>query len=128
VAEQNKTRIMKKLSTLLIITLMASMSLMASKTDNSKSEEKIAPSAPAFISSISGKVVDHSTGESLAGVKVVLEGTQQETFTDFDGNFSFANVNVVEAKLNASYISYRQESITVDEISGNIRFTLKSAY
>jgi hypothetical protein len=119
---------MKKLSTLLIIAMMASMSAMAVTNNDEKAEEKISQSAPALIGNISGKVIDSSTGESLVGVKVVLEGTQQETFTDFDGNFSFANLNVAEAKLSASYISYEKASVTVDGISGNIKLTLKSAF
>lgn len=127
-AEQNKIRIMKKLSTLLIIALMTSISVMATKKDNSKAEEKISESAPTLINTITGKVIDFSTGESLAGVKVAIEGSHQETFTDFDGNFSFANINVEQAELSASYISYEQASVKVNNITGSVRVTLKSAY
>lgn len=119
---------MKKLSTLLIVAMLATMNAMAIKNESEKLSEKSAEAAPAFMNSLSGKVVDLTTGESLAGVKVVLEGTQHETFTDFDGNFSFRNLSVSEAKISASLISYEKTSLTIDNPAGSIKVSLKSAY
>ncbi|MDX9846721.1 MAG: carboxypeptidase-like regulatory domain-containing protein [Tenuifilaceae bacterium] len=119
---------MKKLSTLLIIAMMATMNAMAIKNENEKLAEKSAEATPALMNSISGKVVDKTTGESLVGVKVVLEGTQHETFTDFDGNFNFRNLSLGEAKLSASLISYEKTSLTIDNPTGSIKVSLKSAY
>jgi hypothetical protein len=119
---------MKKLSTLLIVAMMASMNAMAIKNESEKLTEKSAEAAPTLMNSINGKVVDITTGESLAGVKVVLEGTQHETFTDFDGNFSFINLSMGEAKLSASLISYEKTLLTIDNPAGSIKVSLKSTY
>lgn len=119
---------MKKLSTLLILALLVSMSAMATKNSTEKSAEETAQASPATMNSISGKIVDFSTGESLAGVRVVLEGSQQETFTDFDGNFTFNNLNVAEAKVSASFISYENASVNIDPSTGQVKLSLKSAF
>ncbi|MCK5134413.1 MAG: carboxypeptidase-like regulatory domain-containing protein [Bacteroidales bacterium] len=41
---------------------------------------------------IRGKILDASTGEPLIGANVFLTGTTIGTITDFDGNFSLADV------------------------------------
>ncbi|MBL0256130.1 MAG: carboxypeptidase-like regulatory domain-containing protein [Bacteroidetes bacterium] len=42
---------------------------------------------------ISGKVVDLSTGETLIGVPVLIQGTSFSTVTDLDGKFSIAQLH-----------------------------------
>lgn len=58
---------------------------------------------------ISGKVIDAKTGETLIGVSVFIENTTIGTASDIDGNFVITNVpegthNVVE-----KYIGYKQK-------------------
>jgi TonB-dependent starch-binding outer membrane protein SusC len=43
-------------------------------------------------STASGTVRDNTTGEPLAGVSVIVEGTTNGTSTDMDGNYSLPNV------------------------------------
>ncbi len=63
-------------------------------------------SAPAVSNTITGVVLDKTTGESLTGVEVRVEGTDLKTYTDFDGKFVFENVKAGEYKVLANYISY----------------------
>ncbi len=56
---------------------------------------------------IRGIVTDHQTGESLAGVKVMCERSESETYTDFDGMFSLPGTNHDIISLRFDYISYQ---------------------
>ncbi len=42
--------------------------------------------------SLSGKVVDSSTEQSLSGVEVNIEGMDESTTTDDEGNYSFESL------------------------------------
>jgi hypothetical protein len=61
--------------------------------------------------SITGKVVDIKTGESLAGVAVAIEGTNQKVYTDLDGNFNISNINPGNYNLVLSLISYKNSLV-----------------
>ena len=56
---------------------------------------------------LAGSIADATSGESLAGVEVKIEGTELKTYTDFDGNFTFDGVKPGEYKVVTSYISYK---------------------
>jgi len=63
---------------------------------------------------LSGIVVDSQTKETLAGVEVTIEGTNLKTYTDFEGNFSFDNIQPGNYKVVTKYVSYNAvESRTV---------------
>ncbi|MFC2100877.1 carboxypeptidase-like regulatory domain-containing protein [Bacteroidota bacterium] len=64
---------------------------------------------------ITGNVIDDATNESLAGVKVMLSGTDLVTYTDLDGNFEFKNIKSGIYSLACSYISYEEK--VIDEIT-----------
>lgn len=59
---------------------------------------------------LSGSIADQSSGESLVGVEVKIEGTDLKTYTDFDGNYSFKNVKPGKYKLVTNYISYQKKT------------------
>ncbi len=61
--------------------------------------------------SVTGKVTD-STGGPLPGVSVVVKGTTTGTITDFDGNYSLANVSG-NAILQFSFVGMRSQEIAV---------------
>lgn len=61
--------------------------------------------------SVSGKVSDARTGESIAGVNVVIKGTSQGTITDVNGEFSMQAPS--NAVLKFSFIGYTTQDITV---------------
>ena len=60
---------------------------------------------------ITGQVNDNATGESLAGVIVAIEGTDQTTYTDLDGNFKFKGMLPGKYNLVFSYISYNKSLV-----------------
>lgn len=62
-------------------------------------------------SSISGKVVDIKTGESLVGVAVEVEGTEQKVYSDLDGNFTINNIDPGHYNLVLSLISYKNSLV-----------------
>ncbi len=62
--------------------------------------------------SISGIVTDESTGETLPGVNVVIEGTGTGTVTSIDGTYR-VEVPGQDAVLVFSYVGYVKEEITV---------------
>jgi len=79
---------------------------------------------------VSGSVKDAVTGESLVGVKVEIEGTLKEVYTDFDGNFLFEEVVSGEYNISASYISYEKGKIEKQEIdifTNELKVALKPA-
>ena len=65
---------------------------------------------------ITGMVYDQSTNEPLPGVNVVVKNTSNGTTTDFDGNFSLANVTVGDV-LVFSYISFKTTEIAIGNLN-----------
>jgi len=61
--------------------------------------------------SISGKVVDSKTGETLIGVAVYLEGTTTGASTDLDGQYIISNLNAGTYKIAARYVSFKLKLI-----------------
>ena len=55
--------------------------------------------------SITGKVVDIKTGESLAGVAISVEGTDVKVYTDLDGRFTINSIDPGYYNLILSLIS-----------------------
>lgn len=65
---------------------------------------------------ISGTVTDKTTGESLPGVSIIIDGTQQGAATDLDGNYVILNVKPGVYTLKASYIGYATQVIQSVEV------------
>ena len=57
--------------------------------------------------SIRGVVVDPTTGETLVGAAVVIEGTFTGSTTDFDGIFELGGLAAGHYNLQVSFISYK---------------------
>lgn len=66
---------------------------------------------------IKGVVKDVLTGETLAGVAISVNG--KTIYTNFEGEFEFANVGKEKTELKASLISYADMtlSVTPDDIT-----------
>ncbi len=58
-------------------------------------------------STIKGKIIDGSTAETLIGAAVLVDGTDNGTVTDLDGNFSLENVTL-PATLKISYTGFEE--------------------
>jgi hypothetical protein len=61
--------------------------------------------------SISGKVLDIKTGESLAGVAISIEGTNIKVYTDLDGSFTVDGITPGNYNLVLSLISYKSSLV-----------------
>lgn len=68
--------------------------------------------------SITGVVSDRSTGETLPGANVIIQGTTTGASTGIDGSFTLQNVPAGEVRLSASFIGYVPSTITVNVIAG----------
>ncbi len=60
---------------------------------------------------ITGKVTDGETGETVPGANILEKGTSNGTTTDFDGNFSFSVSD--GATLVVSFVGYKQQEVAV---------------
>lgn len=59
---------------------------------------------------VKGKVTDAQTGLPILGASVVVEGTQNGTSTDFDGNYTLNNVSD-GAVIVFTYLGYTSQSV-----------------
>jgi outer membrane cobalamin receptor len=75
---------------------------------------------------ISGKITDQNTGESLIGATVIY-GKGKGTATDFDGNYSFT-IQQGERSVKVSYVGYKEitKLVTVTSESQKLDFKLKT--
>ena len=113
-------------SLLLTCLLVVSFVLSFAAEKESKSEAKVEASQI----TLKGSVVDQTTHEALVGVKVVLDGTDEVAYTDFDGNYTLKNVAPGKHNLTASYISYQNSSAKNVQVSlknNQVDFSLKTA-
>lgn len=69
--------------------------------------------------SITGYVVDYSTGEPLLGANVLVTGANLGSATDKDGKFLIPNVNAGTHSLNVSYIGYQRQSMNLNVLEKN---------
>jgi len=121
---------MKK--TLLTLSFLAAVVFtFAGNTGNSENKTKSTETASAIATvSISGKVIDFTSGEALVGVEVAIEGSTKKVHTDFDGNFKIDNVKPGSYNLIASYISYNKsfiEKLDVEKSNQKLNIKLQSA-
>ena len=98
---------MKKALLLIVASVFVCGSVFASEIKSTESEN-------IRTVSLSGQVFDGITGETLAGVKVVVEETREIAYTDFNGSFSFENLIPGTYKLSTAFISYEKSDIKVE--------------
>lgn len=94
-----------------------------------KAETKADSKAEAVVLSLSGNIIDEVSGEALVGVEVKVDGSDQKTYTDFDGHFVIDNVKSGECKLVASYTSYNKNEKTfrIDSKSNLVKIELQAS-
>jgi TonB-dependent receptor len=68
---------------------------------------------PAGTGSITGRVLNASSGAYVSNVRVTVEGTALEAFTDVDGGFRLAGVPAGQAALRFSYGGVTRQQATV---------------
>lgn len=73
---------------------------------------------------ITGTVTDGATGEGLAGVNVVVEGTTTGTITDVQGKYRLQTSEQAPT-LVFSFIGYLQQSVQLSQGQTNVNVTLE---
>jgi len=102
----------------LVFSVLFSVSVSASDKDKSIASVKKYNST----ATINGKVMDKVSGEGLAGVQVKLYGTNMATYTDFEGNYSFNDIEAGAHAVVTEYVSYRLKAENVYAEPGNSKF------
>lgn len=76
---------------------------------------------------ITGTVVDASSGEALEGVEVTLAENDQSATSDSEGNFAFEELEAGTYTLSASADGYEdwEESVEITEEGGSISIELQ---
>jgi len=74
----------------------------------------------AFPLEIKGMVSDRQTGEPLAGVNIMIEGTMIGAASDLQGKFTIVYRQTDSLVLNFSYIGYRPEKRLLSKPSGQM--------
>lgn len=70
---------------------------------------------------ITGKIIEASTGEPVISANVILEGTMLGAATDLDGNYNISKIQAGVYNLRASCISYSSQVIKdIKIVSGKI--------
>lgn len=101
------------MKTLQIITAVALIFALSSFSAPDKADSIITEPC------LSGIVSDATTGETLVGVEVSLEGTKFKTYTNFDGEFSFAGIKPGSYKVITSYVSYEKSQLKTITLQNN---------
>lgn len=107
-----------------VLVAFVATTAFAEKTD-SKAEAK----SESAVLSISGNVIDQTSGEALVGVEVKIDGSDVKTYTDFDGHFVINNLKAGDCKLVASYTSYNKSEKTyrLDTKTNPIKIELQTS-
>lgn len=98
--------------------------------DNEGIKTETPSETPVAVVTLSGTVIDDISGEALAGVEVILEGTTIKTYTDFDGNYEISNIKPGKYNLIASYISYQKslvENYKIVDFKNNVDIKLQAS-
>ena len=89
----------------------------------------VMPASAQTTGKIAGTITDASTGESLPGVNVLIEGTAQGTATDLDGRFVIIGVRPGTYTIVASFIGFatqRQEGVQVNvDLTTTVDFVMR---
>lgn len=95
----------------------------ARKREEESTKKNYRGPATQFNLSLSGKVVDKKTGESLPFANVVLKGSRQGTFTNADGMFTLQNIPSDTSTVVFSYIGYEPQPLKLTPYV-NFKFTV----
>ena len=69
---------------------------------------------------IRGTVTDGENGETLIGANVIIAGTTKGSSTDLDGKYEITNVDPGKVNLVFIYISYENDTVSVDVKPGEV--------
>lgn len=95
--------------------------ILAAIAIGSFAREPVADTDNSSLLTIEGTVSDKISGESLAGAKVKLEGSEIVRYTDFNGRFTIEHLKPGEYTVLVEYISYdteKLEKISLEDAGG----------
>lgn len=76
--------------------------------------------------SISGKVLDQTTKETVIGATVMVVGTQDGTVTDFDGNFQLSTSST-NPKLEVRYVGYQTLTVAAQTTGQTVIYLVEDS-
>jgi hypothetical protein len=74
---------------------------------------------------VTGKVVDAQTNQSLAGVHVYIEAGEEEAFSDRSGKFSFQSWKKFPLTIHAEHKDYQKQTLQVSTAGGPLEIKMK---
>ena len=80
--------------------------------------------ATAQTATVTGVVLDAEG--PLPGASVYVLGTQNAVVTDFDGNFTLANVDAAKAVLKVSYVGYEDKEVNLEGRTSGIEIFMEA--
>lgn len=102
--------------------LFAIATFAGNENESDKNADSKKADESTVITKIEGQVMDHTSGESIAGAEVRIENSSKKTYTDFDGNFKFEALEPGTYNLIISYISYDKSLLEDIELnSGEVQ-------
>lgn len=121
---------MKKIVFLFAVLLILGLNTQAKNVVTPKGDKNVeANELVSFnTTSLSGVVLDNETGETLTGVAIRFEGSNETVYTDFDGNFKIDNIVPGKYNILSNYISYTDNKLKDVNVGGQnnvIRLVLK---
>ena len=98
----NKKKNMKKSFATVLVWLALAGFTFATEKEN--------PTSAEMTTSVTGTVIDKTSGEVLAGVAVKVVGTDLVVYSDLDGNFQINNLKPGKYQIESDMISYKKNN------------------
>lgn len=76
---------------------------------------------PVINSTLTGRILDAQSGESLAGTTVVIKGTTHGVTSDGNGNFSIRSGQKLPYTLTVSYVGYYSRDVSAEGNSVEVK-------
>ena len=76
---------------------------------------------------ISGKILDNESGETVIGATIVIKGTTEGVTTDFDGNFTLITTHPYPVLILINSMGYTSQEINVTGPNQKIKVKMKTS-
>jgi hypothetical protein len=104
--------------------IISALCLLGAINNNFLSASDNGENSDLSLVSLSGKVIDNGTGETLAGVLVKIDGSGKKIYTDFQGKFEIPDLLPGSYSISTSLISYESGELNLD-LNGEEREPVK---
>lgn len=102
-----------------MIKLISSLFLFLLTINSYGGDDKKNPNNEHVNHVISGKVIDISDNQPLAGVQIIVDGLDKVYYTDFDGNYSIKDLPQGEYSIKFRMTSF-SEKFKIFQINSNL--------